>query len=56
MARSSGKAFTNFSAYEEPFPTRARMVLANNWKKLAPDAAAAGTTVSQAVDSQPMSP
>jgi hypothetical protein len=34
MARSSGKAFTNFSAYEEPFPTGARMVLANSWKKL----------------------
>lgn len=35
MARSTGKAFfANFSAYDAPFPTRTRLALANNWRKL----------------------
>ena len=35
MARSTGKAFfTNFSTYDAPFPTRTRLALANNWRKL----------------------
>jgi hypothetical protein len=34
MARSNGKAFfTNFGTYDAPFPTRARLALANSWKK-----------------------
>jgi hypothetical protein len=35
MARSGGNAFfTNFSSYDASLPTRVRLVLANNWKKL----------------------
>jgi hypothetical protein len=35
MARSSGKAFlANFSGYDASLQTRARLALANSWKKL----------------------
>jgi hypothetical protein len=35
MARSSGKAFfANFSSYDAPFPTKVRLALANNWRKV----------------------
>ena len=35
MARSGGKAFfANFSSYDAPFRTRARLALENSWKKL----------------------
>ena len=35
MARSSGKAFlANFSDYDASLQTRARLALANSWKKL----------------------
>ena len=35
MARSGGKAFfTNLNSYDAPLPTRVRLALANNWKKL----------------------
>jgi hypothetical protein len=35
MARFSVEAFfTNFGTYEAPFPARARLALANSWKKL----------------------
>ena len=35
MARSSGNAFfANFSTYDAPFPTKVRLALANNWRKV----------------------
>ena len=35
MARSSGNAFfANFSTYHAPFPTKVRLALANNWRKV----------------------
>jgi hypothetical protein len=35
MARSSGNVFfANFSTYDAPFPTKARLALANNWRKV----------------------
>ena len=35
MARSGGKAFfNNFGTYDAPFPTRARLALANSWRKV----------------------
>jgi hypothetical protein len=35
MARSSGNAFfSNFASYEAPFPTKVRLALANNWRKI----------------------
>jgi len=35
MARSSGKAFlANFNTYDGPFPTKVRLALANNWRKV----------------------
>ena len=35
MAWSSGNAFfANFSAYDAPFPTKVRLVLANSWRKV----------------------
>jgi hypothetical protein len=35
MARSSGNAFfSNFSTYDAPFPTKVRLALANNWRKI----------------------
>ena len=35
MERSSGNAFfANFSSYDAPFPTKIRLALANNWRKV----------------------
>jgi hypothetical protein len=35
MAKSSGRAFlANFSSYDASFRTKARLALANSWKKL----------------------
>jgi hypothetical protein len=55
MAGSHGNAFfTNFNAYDAPFPSKVRLALANTW--YAPGPAAAATTVSQAADSWPTDP
>jgi hypothetical protein len=35
MARPNRNAFfTNFSTFDAPFPTKVRLALANNWRKL----------------------
>jgi hypothetical protein len=35
MARSNGNAFfTNFATYNASFPTKVRLALANNWRKV----------------------
>jgi hypothetical protein len=35
MARSDRNVFlTNFNTYDAPFPSKVRLVLANNWKKV----------------------
>jgi hypothetical protein len=35
MARSGGNAFfSNFTSYDAPFPTKVRLALANNWRKM----------------------